>query len=448
MLVDTGTADLIWRWKSQESAQTTGVAWGDVDGDGDLELAISRRDGSAAGIYLNSYVSPSHLVATADVSKTRPLPNNPTYLSIPRPGTTNDAYFFSAPEILANPLVPTVPVAFTLFDPENDDIISLTGAGTFFEYSLDGNAWQPATGVLTNDVGDFSRARRDGQPYTFLWNANADAALSEHAQFRITIINHLGSMNQAIPAAPQRRTGLNQRGFISAMSPPFRVRALDCFWPTDPEIIIETSPPFSPNVPINFVGGISEGSESIIFTWNFGDVITGIGQELLHTYTANGTYTVVMTVTSSPCPVVRSLVKTRTVIIGTGVPDKLTYLPLILKAGGGTTGTEAPPLPRYEPRLISGAPTQVTGFTGDYQPGESTHLAWSPNPAADQVLGYRVYRTPRDSLVFQRLAELPATATSYLDSQADCDTAYFVTAYNRTGESLPSTASYFTLPCR
>lgn len=33
---------LDWLWTSTEQYRTSGVAWGDVDGDGDPDLAISR----------------------------------------------------------------------------------------------------------------------------------------------------------------------------------------------------------------------------------------------------------------------------------------------------------------------------------------------------------------------------------------------------------------------
>jgi PKD repeat protein len=221
---------------------------------------------------------------------------------------------------------------------------------------------------------------------------------------------------------------------------------LTCFWPANPSILATS--PYTPDVPLDFQGEISQGSEAITYTWDFGDGETGTGQVIQHTYTANGTYTAVMTVTGEACPIARSLVATKTIVIGTGVPDKLTYLPLILKLGGGTTGTEAPPLVLYKPRLIAGAPGQVTGLAGESTAGGPIQLAWQPNPASDEVSGYRVYRSPQGALAFGRLADLPATALTYTDTSATCGMIYFVTAYNQTGESLPSTASYFTLPCR
>jgi hypothetical protein len=114
-------------------------------------------------------------------------------------------------------------------------------------------------------------------------------------------------------------------------------------------------------------------------------------------------------------------VVTRTVIIGTGLPDELTYLPLILKASATATGAETPALTQFELKVVAGAPGQVTGLSGDFQSGGLTSLAWQLNPAADQLLGYRVYRSSQAGFAFLRLADLPATATTYTDTGAACE---------------------------
>jgi len=99
--------------------------------------------------------------------------------------------------------------------------------------------------------------------------------------------------------------------------------------------------------------------------------------------------------------------------------------------------------------VTPGSPAQVTGFWGDVQADTgATRLRWDPSPSEDAVLGYRVYRSSVESPGFQRLAEVPATVTSYTDEAATCGYAYFVTAYNAQGESLASTSSYYSPPCR
>jgi fibronectin type 3 domain-containing protein len=121
----------------------------------------------------------------------------------------------------------------------------------------------------------------------------------------------------------------------------------------------------------------------------------------------------------------------------------------VLKNGSGTpptvTGSETPILTI---QTIPDAPSQVTGLAGSSQLGVgTTTLTWQANPSEEGVLSYRVYRTNIADATFRLLAELPAEATTYTDNTAACSQMYLITALNGAGESLPSTASYFSLPC-
>jgi hypothetical protein len=442
---EPGKPRLAWLWASDEAARTTGVAWGDKDGDGDLDLAVSQNGGGQNGVYESFYVSPSHL--TDDFATTMPLPNNPTYLSIDRPGETDAAYFYSSAELLSGPVNPTVTVRFKLFDPDGtrkttgsnvhgDDIIP---GSTRYEFSLDGGGtWYPATGILEFGPGGDSGLEdtcRLGQAYTFLWNTQQDQAISDDARFRIRAVNHVGPVGSDEPI---NRGGLTQRAATCAISPPFRVRGLSCQWPGGLSIQFDKQHP-DVGEAVRMEGTAALGSGVLTFTWDFGDTFTAIGQVVRHAYSENGTYTVILTVSGEKCPITKPAVKTRSIVVGTGTMDKRVYLPLIFKsASGGTTV-----------RTVMRRPAQVTGLSGSSQPGDGvTHLAWKPNDASEAITGYRIYRHLRTKEgAFQLLATVPTSLTTYTDETAACGYAYYVTAFNPVGESPPSTASYFSLPC-
>ncbi|MBN1139179.1 MAG: VCBS repeat-containing protein, partial [Anaerolineae bacterium] len=324
-----GLPRLIWLWSSAQAYPTTGIAWGDRDGDGDLDLAISSE--SHIGIYNNNYVIPAHL--TELFTPTMPLPNNPSYAAVERPGITDHAYFYSSADILSGPMQPTVTVHYELFDPdgtrqspgsnEPGDIITRT----LFEFSVDGGAtWQPATpseasrGVLARWAatgGDLvTTTCRLGQEATFVWDAVADAAISDDARFRISVI-------------PYNPSGPVQRAMTSAVSPPFRIRGTSCIWPRDPAIAVSDPHP-DPGESVSFEGSVAEASGILTFTWDFGDGSTAVGQVVEHAYGSDGIYAVRLTVRSEPCPIYKEVFANLAIPVGTGVPN--IFLPVVVKS--------------------------------------------------------------------------------------------------------------------
>jgi hypothetical protein len=316
-----GSPHLVWIWRSTEKYATTSLAWGDRDNDGDLDLALSSE--SQIGIYENFYVWPSHL--SDDFVPTMPLANNPPYLFIDRPGTvdsgTDNAYFYSSPDILSGPESPTVTIHYEFYNPdgtrvitqENEPGVPVTAAS--FEYSLDGGGtWQPAT-PLAGSPDPVSTTLRLGQPGTVLWDAKTDQAISDDARFRISIV----SLNES---------GGPRRTLTRAVSPPFRVRGTQCIWPQDPAIQVKTEDPRQ-GLPIRFVGTVEQGSGVLTFLWDFGDGTTAQWQAGTHTYATNGVYPVRLTVRSEPCPQVKEVYADLNLVVGTGQPD--IYLPFIAK---------------------------------------------------------------------------------------------------------------------
>ena len=316
-------------WSSAEVSATSAIAWGDRDNDGDLDLAVSQRVGESAsqrvgesasqrvgesasrgagGFYENTLVAPAHLPGYADAS-----PDDPPYLYVERPGSTADAYFYSAPATLAGPAQPTVTVQYRLYDPGGDPV-----AATFFEYSLSGGSlWETAT-PAAGSPAPITRTSPGGETGTFVWDAAHDDAISDNARFRIRVVHG-------------EPTGPAQRASSSGISPPFRVRALDCFWPADVSIIVHTDDP-QPREGVEFEAHIGSASGPVKYYWDFGDGETGEGWQITHQY-GNGVFAVTLRVDGEACPIARPGYAQTEVTVGTGVPDKKVYLPLVLREG-------------------------------------------------------------------------------------------------------------------
>ena len=321
-----GLPRLFWSWGSAESQQTTGVAWGDSDGDGYLDLAVSQDGAGSSGIYRNTSVAPAHF---GDVfTPTLQLPNNSSYAWLARPGTTDDAYYYSAAEILSGPAEPTVTVRYRVYNAEGTRVTAgsnatgTTIANTIFEYSLDGgSSWNRATRASDSPAA-ITTTTRLGQEGVFLWDAVADQAISDDARFRVRVVD-------------EDRFGPVQRASTTAVSPPFRVRATTCVWPENP--IIYTYPENPPtNTVAYFIGTLEAGSGALVFSWDFDDGSPiEFGQSVQHTFTEPGYYTVTMTVTGEPCPTNRERIVRRIISVGIEPPIYTTYLPLVATASPG-----------------------------------------------------------------------------------------------------------------
>jgi uncharacterized repeat protein (TIGR01451 family) len=327
-----GQPRLFWLWQSQEAYATTGLAWGDFDGDGDLDLAVSQNGSGFNGYYVNGTNTPSHL--TSNFINTLGLPNNPSYVSVKRPGTTDGAYLYSSGQILGwgNGGSNLVPIHYTVYDPDGTrQVLGSNLAGdklvtTFFEYSLDGGStWHKAT-PAGNSPAPITTTKRLGEGGLFIWDAGHDKAVSDDARFRVRIV-------------PEVAVGPVQRASNTAISPPFRIRATSCVWPQGPSFSMIPST-LQPGSAATFVGSILSGTGAMTYTWDFGDGTPLVnGQVVAHTFQSNNTYTVTMTVQGQPCPVTRPLLLSKPIVIGTGVPDAKLYLPLVMREPASSAGS-------------------------------------------------------------------------------------------------------------
>ncbi len=419
-------------WQSDESFNTRAVAWGDVDGDGDLELAVAAKEKS--GYYQNNLVSPAHLGLTY-----RPLPLNPSYLSFDRPGSSNFIWYR---ELLTDEMSLRIPITqnLHLYDPDGPNQngardsssivvpVAKVVTTTKVEYSVNGGKWHPAT---TDAAMDFWQAGVD------LDNSDTKNAVSDDVRLRVTVVH-------------ENKQGPVQRATSSATSPPFRVRNLECVWPDDVSVTYAQVFTYNPFL-LQFTGSAVGGGDGLLgqmsFEWNFGGVIT-TGQVVQHTLPKLGSYVVTLTVKGKDCPVTRPKTVTSTVLAGRELTKSL-YLPLILKSGA-SQGAPVTSMPQTDMSILNvtpDSPPQVTDLVG-YIQHDGTLLQWNfPSPDG-AVLGYRIYRSPMGMARFQLLAEVPAQVITYTDADAVCGYMYLVTAYNDLGESLPGTSSYFSPPCR
>ncbi|MEJ2209164.1 MAG: FG-GAP-like repeat-containing protein, partial [Anaerolineae bacterium] len=394
-----------WLWASAESYGTSGVAWGDADGDGDLDLAVSSRTSGQSGVYHNTYVNPSHL--TSAFAPTIPLPNNPSYVSVERPGSTAGAYFYSSADLLSGPKHPTVTVSYELYDPDGtrDDSTPSNQPGdpilsTAYEFSLDGaGTWNAATPMEAQ--ASPTATQRLGQSASFSWDAIADAAISDDARFRVCIVQQ----NQADPV---------QRGMGCAVSPPFRVRGTSCVWPRDPTVVVSDLTP-DPGDTVRFQGTVAEGSGILTYTWDFGDGTADQGQVVYHTFDNSNTYLVKLTVRSQPCPIAKEVVAVRTVVVGTGQPK--IFVPIVANVATTTTTLPSSAAGREKAGISSPPPSQPRaddGPSSGQTVGEAglTTLAGSPDP-------WRSY--PPEEIQFDRqvpLAPGPGISLSVLNGSA------------------------------
>ncbi|MCC6456776.1 MAG: VCBS repeat-containing protein [Caldilineaceae bacterium] len=455
-----GLPQFFWLWSSSESLNTTGVAWGDKDNDGDLDLAISQDGNGLNGIYDNNIVVPSHLPNSGFGVAT--LINPPLYVHLGRPGSTASAYDFSSAELLSGPNVGPISIPFRIYNPTNVPAVRTTALteaslAVEYQYSLDGGGvWKTATPItvtlppITDELGS-------GIQGTFIWDALRDQAIGDNARFRVRVVQAGGS-------------GPVQRVAAAASSPPFRVRAITCIWPEQPEVrplpVLAAGGQgdgfdfhVAQDTVVNFTGKVAAGTGALYYTWDFGNGVTASGQSAEQQF-RNGTYTVRMAVRGEPCPQTRERAVTLRLKVGTGSPDLM--LPLIRTASITPTTPITPADGRVAVSALPDAPLpevreplpQVEGLTGDLQVGNGAlWLRWSSYAGSATAL--RLYRSERDAdpLAATRVlvAELPPDATGYQENTPLCDHAYVLVAVAGDGsearESLPSTSTYYTPSC-
>jgi uncharacterized repeat protein (TIGR01451 family) len=141
-----------WVAPASDADATRSLAWGDIDNDGDLDLATGNTGAGSSRIYINTRLGSTNLA------------NDPTGVEVIRPGSADEAWFFSSAEILGNPVIS---VPFVLYDDEYDRAVKIVP-----QISWDGGGtWEAAWAAVGGSGTTQLATSPDGIEHVFYWDA-------------------------------------------------------------------------------------------------------------------------------------------------------------------------------------------------------------------------------------------------------------------------------------
>jgi hypothetical protein len=164
-----GAGSFVLGWESTGDTQDTmSVAWGDMEGDGDLDLAVGNSQ------QVNQVLENPR-------QRRAGLPSNAPTLGLLRPDTTGDAAFYASAEILDSA---TITFTYTLFDDESHPAPSIHA---FFS-PTGGGSWLAATPTADTQIADLAASPwPTGTEHTFTWDVAADLIKNDNIAFRLEV---------------------------------------------------------------------------------------------------------------------------------------------------------------------------------------------------------------------------------------------------------------------
>ncbi|CAG0931280.1 hypothetical protein TFLX_02063 [Thermoflexales bacterium] len=206
---DGGTLTAYASWTALEADSTQGLAWGDVDKDGDLDLAVANVYGAPNRIYTNRRYEPVQ-------------PGAVPMLQVTRPGPNANSYALS--KIWSDPIIP---LTYTLSDRQGRPVKMINAW-----YSPNGGGqWLPAVAASGTSTTNLTTSST-GQAYTYMWDVAASGFFgqSDNVVFRL----------QAVPAivtgTHNAMPGPYLYGAYASHTFPFRVRG------TQVRVVSDTQP--------------------------------------------------------------------------------------------------------------------------------------------------------------------------------------------------------------
>ncbi|MBV7333441.1 VCBS repeat-containing protein [Chloroflexi bacterium TSY] len=278
-------------------ASSQAVALGDLEGDGDLDAFVANEGSDQVWLNQGSNLfiksdslgfSPSNAIALGDLNNDGALDamiGEPSYIylgtgggatrfkiAVRKPGSTQNANFYSTPIILDSA---TIPINYTLFHPEGR---SLGYIKAF--YSLNGgDNWReavPTAATITTNLA----ASPTGVPHTFVWDTFASNVFgqSDNVVIRLEVYpqpTHTSTLNtyQYTNETP----GPYMWPYAAATTFPFRVRG------TQVRVVNETGDPVQNALVYRLPAGQSTdgqlmGEQGAPFSTNAQGYLSGQGE--------------------------------------------------------------------------------------------------------------------------------------------------------------------------